>query len=165
MPQDPLESRYTRQWGDIGFQGKDPATDFRGMGLLGLEQLHYLAERHTATARQILVASQHPRIGFPLAIVAISITADCVSLVRDRLALAPLSMRWDALLVTTDAHSDLEDFHELFCALLQRFVAHWRTANPPDVMSFGPVSAQFRKETREQLRTGVLRQLALDLDA
>ena len=27
------------QWVDIGFQGKDPATDFRGAGMLGLEQL------------------------------------------------------------------------------------------------------------------------------
>ena len=27
------------QWVDIGFQGKDPSTDFRGAGMLGLEQL------------------------------------------------------------------------------------------------------------------------------
>ena len=27
------------EWVDIGFQGKDPATDFRGAGTLGLEQL------------------------------------------------------------------------------------------------------------------------------
>lgn len=29
--------RFTTAWVDIGFQGKDPATDFRGAGLLGLE--------------------------------------------------------------------------------------------------------------------------------
>ncbi|CAM9733547.1 unnamed protein product, partial [Phaeothamnion confervicola] len=28
-------ARITREWGDVGFQGQDPATDFRGMGLLG----------------------------------------------------------------------------------------------------------------------------------
>ena len=27
------------EWVDIGFQGKDPATDFRGAGMLGLQQL------------------------------------------------------------------------------------------------------------------------------
>ena len=32
MPDTQLESRITRQWGDIGFQGEDPSTDFRGMG-------------------------------------------------------------------------------------------------------------------------------------
>ncbi|KAF8982168.1 hypothetical protein BGZ46_001704 [Entomortierella lignicola] len=33
-PQEKLEGRYTKQWVEIGFQGKDPATDFRGMGYL-----------------------------------------------------------------------------------------------------------------------------------
>jgi len=34
-----LKSRLTEEWIEIGFQGKDPATDFRGAGVLGLEQL------------------------------------------------------------------------------------------------------------------------------
>ena len=35
----PLMSRKTKQWQNIGFQGDDPKTDFRGMGILGLENL------------------------------------------------------------------------------------------------------------------------------
>ncbi len=35
----PLLSRITKQWQNIGFQGDDPKTDFRGMGILGLENL------------------------------------------------------------------------------------------------------------------------------
>ena len=27
------------EWVDVGFQGKDPATDFRGAGVFGLENL------------------------------------------------------------------------------------------------------------------------------
>ena len=34
-----LRSRISKQWTDIGFQGDDPQTDFRGMGLLGLQNL------------------------------------------------------------------------------------------------------------------------------
>lgn len=34
MPDTPLEERITKQWGDLGFQGRDPMTDFRGMGML-----------------------------------------------------------------------------------------------------------------------------------
>ena len=41
MPGSQLEARYTKQWQEIGFQGKDPATDFRGMGVLGLYCLQY----------------------------------------------------------------------------------------------------------------------------
>ena len=35
----PLMTRKTKQWQNIGFQGDDPKTDFRGMGLLGLKNL------------------------------------------------------------------------------------------------------------------------------
>lgn len=38
-PNTPLESRISKQWCEIGFQGDDPKTDFRGMGLLGLYNL------------------------------------------------------------------------------------------------------------------------------
>ena len=38
-PEEPLESRITPQWTQIGFQGNDPGTDFRGMGTLGLNDL------------------------------------------------------------------------------------------------------------------------------
>ncbi len=34
-----LESRKTKDWQNLGFQGDDPKTDFRGMGLLGLLNL------------------------------------------------------------------------------------------------------------------------------
>ena len=34
-----LTDRISKQWVDIGFQGADPATDFRGAGILGLDQL------------------------------------------------------------------------------------------------------------------------------
>jgi len=34
-----LTARESTEWVDVGFQGKDPSTDFRGAGVLGLEQL------------------------------------------------------------------------------------------------------------------------------
>ena len=37
LPDRKLSERKTMEWVDIGFQGKDPATDFRGAGMLGLE--------------------------------------------------------------------------------------------------------------------------------
>ncbi len=38
-PEDKLETKITKRWSEIGFQGSDPGTDFRGMGLLGLTNL------------------------------------------------------------------------------------------------------------------------------
>ena len=45
MPGLPLEGRISKQWSEIGFQGNDPATDFRGMGILGLKCLLYPCNR------------------------------------------------------------------------------------------------------------------------
>nr|CAG4643397.1 EOG090X0AMT [Ilyocryptus agilis] len=41
MPNRQLDSRVSNLWKELGFQGDDPKTDFRGMGLLGLENLLY----------------------------------------------------------------------------------------------------------------------------
>ncbi|KPI89731.1 hypothetical protein ABL78_1111 [Leptomonas seymouri] len=35
------------RWKEMGFQGTDPSTDFRGAGLFGLTQLVYLVEKHS----------------------------------------------------------------------------------------------------------------------
>ncbi|KAE9549296.1 hypothetical protein FO519_007498 [Halicephalobus sp. NKZ332] len=67
-PDEPLKSRRSNQWQDVGFQGDDPATDFRGMGILGLEQLIFFSQYDQENALHCLRISLHPRIGFPYAI-------------------------------------------------------------------------------------------------
>lgn len=52
MPTIKLESRITKQWGDIGFQGEDPKTDFRGMGMLGLINLLWVLMRDHLSIKQ-----------------------------------------------------------------------------------------------------------------
>ena len=84
MPKEPLKSRISTQWTKIGFQGKDPATDFRGMGILGLDNLHYLAKHYPATAERILDLSNHLSSGFSMAIVGINLTYTCLNLFRNR---------------------------------------------------------------------------------
>ncbi|XP_016088782.1 ELMO domain-containing protein 1-like isoform X5 [Sinocyclocheilus grahami] len=60
-PDSPLSGRISKQWCEIGFQGNDPKTDFRGMGLLGLHNLLYFAEHDKATALQVLHDSLQPK--------------------------------------------------------------------------------------------------------
>lgn len=36
---DQLITHISKRWSEIGFQGKDPSTDFRGMGMLGVINL------------------------------------------------------------------------------------------------------------------------------
>ncbi|KAI4797796.1 hypothetical protein KUCAC02_024843 [Chaenocephalus aceratus] len=60
-PDSPLTGRISKQWCEIGFQGSDPKTDFRGMGLLGLSNLLYFAEHDKTTALQMLHDSLQPK--------------------------------------------------------------------------------------------------------
>ena len=68
-PDEPLESRVSPQWKQMGFQGNDPATDFRGMGLLGLTLLNFMAEHRITDMRDILGRHQD----YPFAAAAINI--------------------------------------------------------------------------------------------
>lgn len=51
MPSTSLESRITKQWQEIGFQGSNPATDFRSMGVLSLHCMLYPVWRGVSLAR------------------------------------------------------------------------------------------------------------------
>jgi hypothetical protein len=83
-PDTPLKSRFTKQWQEIGFQGNDPATDFRAMGLLALDNLHYFCTVYNETALRILKASHHAQSWFLFAVVGINLTAYCLRLARTR---------------------------------------------------------------------------------
>ncbi|KAE9419655.1 hypothetical protein Angca_009799, partial [Angiostrongylus cantonensis] len=78
--------RMGAHWQNVGFQGKrrsDPATDFRGTGILGLMQLYSMATNMPAsTLREIIHLSRTEPYDFPLAVVGINITALLVSRLR-----------------------------------------------------------------------------------
>jgi engulfment and cell motility protein 2 len=48
------------RWKDVGFQGNDPGTDFRGAGIFGLKQLLYLATIYPAELHEILRSADYP---------------------------------------------------------------------------------------------------------
>jgi len=80
MPDTAFERISKANWESVGFQGKDPATDFRGQGLLGLHNLLYLAQNYTEQTRGML-QKEHAG-GFPLALAAINISAFLTQLLR-----------------------------------------------------------------------------------
>ena len=80
LSDEPLRGMVSKQWTDIGFQGDDPSTDFRGMGLLGLDNLLFFSTVYKEAARHILQHSLHPIHGFPFAIVGINLTHMAYSL-------------------------------------------------------------------------------------
>ncbi|KJH50743.1 ELMO/CED-12 family protein [Dictyocaulus viviparus] len=76
-------SRKGDHWQIVGFQGCDPATDFRGTGILGLIQLYSMAKCLPETKlKEIVKLSRTEPNDFPLAVVGINITALLVTRLR-----------------------------------------------------------------------------------
>jgi hypothetical protein len=70
-----LESRISNQWKTIGFQGKDPATDFRGVGVFGLYNLIYFAKYYPKKYSEMLKQTKKKaHLSYPFAIAGFNVT-------------------------------------------------------------------------------------------
>ncbi|XP_057677919.1 ELMO domain-containing protein 1 isoform X1 [Corythoichthys intestinalis] len=168
-PDTPLTGRISKQWCEIGFQGSDPKTDFRGMGLLGLHVLLYFAEHDKAAALQMLHDSLLPKhksahgsqsdanssereqnnidkaIGYSFAIVGINITDLAYSL------LVSGALKTHLYNVAPEMPSLLH-LQQTFCYLMQEFHRFWIEEDPSDIMEFNRVRGKFHRRILRQLR-------------
>lgn len=145
MPTVKLESRITKQWGDIGFQGDDPKTDFRGMGLLGLINLLFFSENYTEEARQVLSHANHPKLGYSYAIVGINLTEMAYSLLKSGV-LKPHF--YNAVM----GSPEVQHFHQLYCYLAYQFDKFWLEEEPESIMLFNEYREKFLNNIKLHLR-------------
>ncbi|KAL0271119.1 UNVERIFIED_CONTAM: hypothetical protein PYX00_008322 [Menopon gallinae] len=145
VPDEKLESRVTKQWQYIGFQGDDPKTDFRGMGVLGLENLLFLASEYTDIAHRMLVRSQHPKHGYAFAIVGINLTHLAYHLLEDGSAKTHVYN-------TSKSPPSMRTFHQFYSYLYVEFDKFWVNAKPNNIMDFSFIRDRFEKEIRESLK-------------
>ncbi|KAI9106263.1 ELMO/CED-12 family-domain-containing protein [Phlyctochytrium arcticum] len=150
MPNEKLTSRYTDQWVKIGFQGKDPATDFRGMGMLGLDNLHYYAKYHTKSVQRVLDISNHPTAWFSFAIVGINLTDFALQLVRTR--------QLQHFLYSFGTTMTM--FNEFYCYMFDEFGKFWAQQPMITIMDFSRVFEQF--QTRIQLELLMSKETVLE---
>ena len=71
-------SRYSDNWTIIGFQGKDPATDLRGVGILGLLQIINIIDFEYHFVLDIIDNEISP----PLCISLLNFTQICLRVLR-----------------------------------------------------------------------------------
>ncbi|NXK20861.1 ELMD2 protein, partial [Arenaria interpres] len=141
MPHENLKARITKQWCDIGFQGDDPKTDFRGMGLLGLVNLVYFSKHYTNEARQILSRSNHPKLGYSYAIVGINLTEMAYSLLKNGALKSHLYNM-------VSGSPQMEHFHQFYCYLVYEFDKFWFEEEPESIMHFN----QYREKFHEKIK-------------
>lgn len=144
MPDEKLTARVTKQWQDIGFQGDDPKTDFRGMGLLGLENLLYFATEYEGPARHVLSHSYHPIHGYAFAIVGINLTSMAYHLLRDGTAKTHIYNAARSL-------PNIKTFHQFYCYLFYEFDRYWIASKPKNMMDFSIIKEKFEQSIRVAL--------------
>lgn len=152
MPDTALEARISKQWGEIGFQGDDPKTDFRGMGLLGLENLLFFATRYTGAARHVLSHSHHSQYGYSFAIVGINLTSMAYELLVNNLLQTHM---YNAV----PGRPSLKHFHQVYVYLFYEFDKLWLSEKPRDIMEFSRIRDLFHQKISKILKDdkGILR--------
>jgi hypothetical protein len=126
--------RFGSQWMELGYQGKDPATDYRGMGILGLHNLHYFARNDTQAARRILVESNHPIYWYSFAIAGINFTAELF----DQISL----FKRNDLFYNAHDQDILTIFSELYLRAFRQFHEFWKQEEAT-VMQFNDKRKEF----------------------
>jgi len=124
-----LDGLVSPQWKMIGFQGNNPGTDFRGMGLLGLLNLIFFAENYTEKIKTILSLDNE----YPFAVTGINITNMLLQLLdlTEDLVNSPVpDTKWHNSLLTLFYYADNDDtFDELYCQSFLLFDTVWTHMN------------------------------------
>eukprot|EP00997_Jenningsia_sp_PLL12_P008107 NODE_4830_length_624_cov_47.264348_g4157_i0.p1 GENE.NODE_4830_length_624_cov_47.264348_g4157_i0~~NODE_4830_length_624_cov_47.264348_g4157_i0.p1 ORF type:complete len:153 (+),score=39.38 NODE_4830_length_624_cov_47.264348_g4157_i0:80-538(+) len=152
-----MEGRQGAHWGELGFQGHDPATDFRGGGLLSLLVMLRLAENDRKFVESVLLEASpetHPTSWYMYAVASINFTGDLCERMRkgqlnhrfyelDKVAL-PASLKdyvgHPAVLAICRAHD----------TVFRAFHAKW-VRDRPHTMEFNQFKEELYKEVYPKL--------------
>ncbi|CAN1844195.1 ELMO domain-containing protein A [Linum perenne] len=76
FPDVPLTGMITEQWKEMGWQGVNPATDFRGCGFIALENLLFFARTYPASFRRLLFkqCGKRSEWEYPFAVAGINVS-------------------------------------------------------------------------------------------
>ena len=131
--------RYGSHWEEIGFQGSDPSTDLRGVGILGLLQALYLVMTPEIFpfTQDLYRLSRQEGQEFPLLVLSLNMTRITVQVIRDGIL---------------NKHLQLEEevwptANFFYAALLQQVFHHWRTRHLT-IRDCGPLIQQTEQAAR-----------------
>uniref|UniRef100_A0AAV1T525 ELMO domain-containing protein n=1 Tax=Peronospora matthiolae TaxID=2874970 RepID=A0AAV1T525_9STRA len=143
--------RITKEWGEIGFQGTDPMSDFRGMGIFSLVQLNYFTKNYKVEAQRALEESNHPTRWYPFAVTGINVTAFLIELIDERLLDVKLYRLAANGKDDEDLNAGLMQLHDVYATIFTRFNKLWVDTNPRDVMAFPCLFQSLKDVIRAEL--------------
>lgn len=144
-PNRELPSLKSELWKDMGWQGCDPSTDFRGGGYISLENLIYFAKSYPESFQNLLQKRNGKRSEweYPFAVAGINISFMLVQML-DLQSGKPSTL--PAIRFLDLLSEDDKAFDNLFCVAFEMLDAQW-LAKRASYMEFNDVL----KATRNQL--------------
>ncbi|EGG16448.1 ankyrin repeat-containing protein [Cavenderia fasciculata] len=142
------------RWKLIGFQGKDPSTDFRGMGIAGLKHLLYFAEYHTDTFKHLAFQQQSlpQNISsdryYPLAVCGIHITSMLLELMKPPTNTQDLTN--DQIVIYPMLFESKNSLEQIYCVVIEIFAMVWDEGNAK-YMDFKKVIVFLKNQITESL--------------
>lgn len=149
FPTVPLSARVSDQWKILGFQGTDPASDFRGMGLLGLSNLVYFAEKYSDVFRAIVKRNvDRGSRDYPAAVAGINITQTLFEMLNVN---KPINFNGPPLPIFRILFDHPFAFEEMYCTIFQVLDRTWDEMNA-SYMEFPKVIAAVKRQISDSLQ-------------
>eukprot|EP01018_Ginkgo_biloba_P014631 Gb_20949 [translate_table: standard] len=150
FPGQELHGLISEQWKDMGWQGKDPSTDFRGGGFISLENLIFFAKTYPIYFQRLLQKQKGERATweYPFAVAGVNITFMLIQMLDLRSAKPSTLM--GAIFLKMLAEDEWA-FDLLYCIAFEVMDAQW-LAKHASYMDFNDIL----KSTRAQLERELL---------
>ncbi|PKA53317.1 hypothetical protein AXF42_Ash010047 [Apostasia shenzhenica] len=149
FPEVPLCDLLSDQWKEMGWQGKDPSTDFRGGGFISLENLLFFARAFPKSFQDLLRKQMGNRSlwEYPFAVAGVNITFMLIQML-DLQAAKPRTMMGAVFLKLLA--EDVQAFDLLYCIAFMLMDHQWLTMHA-SYMDFNAVIKATRRQIEREL--------------
>ncbi|RZB53200.1 ELMO domain-containing protein A isoform C [Glycine soja] len=149
FPEEELHGLISEQWKNMGWQGKDPSTDFRGGGFISLENLLFFARNFPKSFQDLLRKQEGDRSvwEYPFAVAGVNITFMLIQML-DLEAVKPRTLvgaTFLKFLAENDSAFDL-----LYCITFKMMDQQWLSMRA-SYMDFNTVMKSTRRQLEKEL--------------
>ncbi|XP_058085169.1 uncharacterized protein LOC131232732 isoform X2 [Magnolia sinica] len=149
FPGEELCGLISEQWKDMGWQGKDPSTDFRGGGFISLENLLFFAKTFPKSFQDLLRKQDGDRAmwEYPFAVAGVNITFMLIQML-DLEAAKPRSMMGAVFVKLLS--ENVQAFDLLYCITFKLMDRQWLSMHA-SYMDFNSVMKSTRRQLEREL--------------
>ncbi|GMH12074.1 hypothetical protein Nepgr_013915 [Nepenthes gracilis] len=149
FPEVHLKGLISDQWKDMGWQGPNPSTDFRGCGFISLENLLFFARIYPISFHRLLFKQDGKRATweYPFAVAGINVTFMLIQML-DLYSEKP--RRLPGINFLKLLGEDEEAFDVLYCVAFEMMDAQW-LAMQASYMEFNEVLQATRTQLEREL--------------